>query len=91
MFTTRSCKPAVHRYTLSFIANRMKAGTMSRTEIINDEQRAALQVKIHEWRKVASPVGPQHALWDMIADAEALLAGRRSILSAEDLLADKTR
>ena len=48
---------------------------------MNEQQKSALQTKIDEWRAKAQPVGPQHALWDVIFDAEALIAGRPTMLS----------
>lgn len=36
-------------------------------------------------RVVASPVGPMHAWWDAIFDAEAILAGKPSIVSRAEL------
>lgn len=43
-------------------------------------QRDALRRRIIAWRAIAEPVGPLHALWDVISDADALLAGRETIL-----------
>lgn len=36
-------------------------------------------------RQQAEPVGPQHGAWDFIGDAEAVLAGKRSILPTDQL------
>lgn len=41
-----------------------------------DRKIGALNAAILSARARASKVGPQHALWDVIADAEALLAGK---------------
>lgn len=54
---------------------------------MTDEQREKLRRKIKEWRAIAEPVGPQHALWDTIFDAEALLVGRVTLVPAEKVLA----
>lgn len=48
---------------------------------MNDEQTAALKAKISEWRAKAQPSGPQHSLWDRIFDAEALIEGKRTLMS----------
>lgn len=56
---------------------------------MTDGQRDQLSNKIMEWRKIAEPVGPLHSLWDVIFDAEALLAGRRSLMSVEELLKER--
>lgn len=37
-------------------------------------------------RRKARSVGPLHALWDVIADAEALLDGRKTLLPADEIL-----
>ncbi|MBY0559840.1 hypothetical protein [Hyphomicrobium sp.] len=36
-------------------------------------------------RAKASAVGPMHALWDVILDAEAILAGKQSLLSRKQV------
>ena len=43
-------------------------------------QCLALRMQILKWREVAERVGPQHSYWDCSCDAEALLAGRKTIL-----------
>lgn len=40
----------------------------------------ALRFAINAARRRAAVVGPQHALWDVIGDAEALLAGKPTIV-----------
>ena len=47
---------------------------------MNRNERLALRMQILKWREVAVRVGPQHSYWDCIADAEALLDGRHTIL-----------
>lgn len=53
---------------------------------LNDEQKAALRAKVSEWRKIAEPVGPLHALWDRISNAENLLSGRISLATYDELI-----
>lgn len=53
---------------------------------MTDEQRRRLVEKVKVWRKIAEPVGPLHSLWGCIFDAESLLAGRRSVMTVEELL-----
>ena len=53
---------------------------------MTDADRAQLVRRVAEWRARAAPVGPQHSLWDLIFDAEAILAGRGSILSEAEIL-----
>jgi len=48
---------------------------------MTEEQRAELTRLVAELRKVAQPVGPIHSWWDLIFDVEAVLKGRRSILT----------
>jgi hypothetical protein len=45
---------------------------------MTDEELRSATVRL---RATASPVGPLHAYWDIIFDAEAILEGRRSMLS----------
>lgn len=47
---------------------------------MTDTERQQLEQKIAEWRKIAAPVGPMHSLWDVISDAESLLAGEPTIM-----------
>lgn len=54
---------------------------------MTDAQRQKLRQKIKEWRAKAESSGPQHALWDTIFDAEALLVGRVTLQSEEKILA----
>lgn len=54
-------------------------GTVDHTGLRVD-QREALEKKILEWRIEAGAVGPMHALWDVISDAECLLAGKKTLL-----------
>ena len=49
---------------------------------LTDDQ---LKAFIKEARKRAAPVGPLHALWDLIFDAEALLVGGQTLLSREQI------
>jgi hypothetical protein len=35
-------------------------------------------------RKIAAPIGPMHAYWDVIFDIEAILKGEKSICSRAD-------
>jgi hypothetical protein len=42
-----------------------------------------LRTAIERARKKASAVGPQHALWDVILDAEAILRGQRSVIDRQ--------
>ncbi len=54
---------------------------------MTEDQRTKLRQKIKEWRAIAEPVGSQHALWDQIFDAEALLVGRATFLPESEILA----
>jgi hypothetical protein len=45
-----------------------------------------MRVAIAGLRKTAVKGGTMHTLWDLIADAEALLAGQESVLSREDVV-----
>jgi hypothetical protein len=38
-------------------------------------------------RSVAARTGPQHAFWDVIFDAEALLEGRETLLPKHEVVA----
>lgn len=42
---------------------------------------ADLLARINEARRIAMPVGPMHALWDVIFDAEAYLNGNSTMLN----------
>ncbi|CAM5769826.1 hypothetical protein [Bosea minatitlanensis] len=44
-------------------------------------QRELLTELLPLARQRAAAIGPQHAWWDLISDAEALLAGRQTYLS----------
>lgn len=46
---------------------------------------AELRRLIAAARAAAVRIGPQHAAWDVIADAEALLAGKPTICSRADI------
>ena len=37
-------------------------------------------------RRVAAPVGPLHSHWDLIIDAEEMLAGRCTLLPREEII-----
>lgn len=50
-------------------------------EMTDDQMRVAIKAA----REVAQSVGPMHALWDTIFDAEAILAGRPSLLKRDDI------
>ena len=54
---------------------------------LTSDQVRQVKRKVSEWRERASFAGPQHSLWDLIFDAEALLDGKQTILPAEDILA----
>ena len=47
----------------------------------NDEIKRAVE----SMRGRARRVGPQHALWDLIFDCEALLNGERTLLKRADI------
>ena len=49
---------------------------------LTDDQ---LKAFIKAARQRAAPVGPLHALWDLIFDAEALLVGGQTLLSCEQI------
>jgi hypothetical protein len=42
-----------------------------------------MQLCILKARHIAVAAGPMHAFWDIISDAEAILAGKPSVLSRE--------
>jgi hypothetical protein len=46
-----------------------------------EDVREALRAGIRKVRPVAQKAGPLHGLWDVIFDAEALLEGKRTLLS----------
>jgi hypothetical protein len=58
---------------------------------MTDAERDELTAVIAAARKIAQPVGPMHSLWDMIFDAEALLAGQPTVLSEEAALKEVRR
>lgn len=47
--------------------------------------------RVAAWRKAASAGGTLHGLWECIFDAEALLAGKKALLTVEQLLAIKDK
>lgn len=47
---------------------------------------AVLEVTVAKAREIAEPFGPSHAYWDFIFDAEAYLAGKKTLLQEDDLL-----
>ena len=47
----------------------------------DDELKAFIKAA----RQRAAPVGPLHALWDLIFDAEALLVGGKTLLSRKQI------
>jgi len=49
-------------------------------------ERDKLRESVSKWRSIATGIGPQHSLWDLIFDAESLLDGRSTILSEEEIL-----
>jgi len=49
-------------------------------QILTDLERSQLTKLAAAWRRVAAPVGPLHAWWDFIFDAECLLKGRKPML-----------
>jgi len=49
---------------------------------MNDSE---LRELIERARRVAERVGPMHALWDVISDAEDILAGRPARLSRDQI------
>lgn len=49
----------------------------------NNSADIRLQKMIKLARSYIHEIGPMHALWDVIFDAEAILAGKPSILSRE--------
>ena len=49
---------------------------------LTDDQ---LKAFIKAARQQAAPVGPGHALWDLIFDAEALLVGGQTLLSRRQI------
>ena len=55
----------------------------SMDEVIDLEGRI-LQA-IPKARKIVGAVGPQHALWDVIGDAEAILAGKPTAIQGTRL------
>jgi hypothetical protein len=38
-------------------------------------------------RAIAARVGPQHAYWDLVFDAEAMLEGRETVLQRHEIVA----
>jgi hypothetical protein len=49
--------------------------------LTDDELKAFIKAA----RQRAAPVGPGHALWDLIFDAEALLVGGQTLLGREQI------
>lgn len=47
---------------------------------VTERENEELSNLISRARARAEPVGPMHALWDMIGDAEALLEGKPTLL-----------
>lgn len=43
------------------------------------------RTKIEKARELASRVGPMHSYWDVISDAERILAGQPSIMKREQV------
>lgn len=50
-----------------------------------------LREKIAAARSIASRSGPLHSLWDVIADAEAILIGKPAIMTREQVEAEFKR
>jgi hypothetical protein len=48
---------------------------------LSDEMLKALRAAVQRARPIAARVGPTHAAWDCILDAEALLAGKQTLLA----------
>ena len=42
-------------------------------------------------RGIAARVGPQHAYWDLVFDAEAMLEGRKTILPYHEIVREVER
>lgn len=55
-------------------------GAMIEVAIKNEEWRDRLLALLPAARRTAQIVGPQHAFWDVIMDAEALMDGRPTLL-----------
>ena len=53
-----------------------------RNDLTDDELRDAILIM----RQRTARAGMMHALWDTILDAEALLAGRPTLLPREDVI-----
>lgn len=66
--------------------NRLEAARMDAALKELSERHAKLREAVAKWRAVAQPIGPHHAYWDLIFDAEALLDGRKTILTPEQIL-----
>lgn len=66
--------------------NRLEAARMDAALKELSKRCAKLREVVAEWRAVAEPIGPQHAYWDFIFDAEALLDGRKTVLTPEQIL-----
>jgi len=49
--------------------------------VTDDELKAFIKAA----RQQAAPVGPGHALWDLIFDAEAMLVGGQTLLGREQI------
>src|SRR5262249_46608957 len=66
------------RLDLRFKAQQKGLGGQGMTD---DE----LRDRIQKARQIASSVGTQHALWDVIGDAEAILDGRQSFMKRDEV------
>lgn len=55
-------------------------GAMIEVAIKNEEWRDRLLALLPAARRTAQMIGPQHAFWDVIMDAEALMDGRPTLL-----------
>lgn len=53
---------------------------------MTEAQAQELRDSITRWRSEAERVGPVHARWEWIFDAEALLAGKRTVLQEHQIL-----
>jgi uncharacterized protein (DUF2236 family) len=48
------------------------------------EKYTELAKAVSSARAKAAAIGPQHALWDVIMDAEALMAGRQTLVQGSE-------
>lgn len=51
-----------------------------RAKMMSDDE---IRQGIKKMRAIAAPVGPMHAYWDVISDAECLLAGKPTLCSRD--------